>query len=169
MPVGAAVAAIAVIALVGLGFLFGRGPVETRRVYLLVVSGVSLLVLAFGVITALFGVVDVSLPGSVRSVGGRGAVVRSIRVGPGMAAGGGVMVAPNRNMGGQMPAGPGMVMVTRRGSSGSVRSAGIVRILRGVILALVAGAIFWYHWVLAPEPAAEPRAETAPPRRTRRT
>jgi hypothetical protein len=174
MAVGLALTAVAVIALVGLGFLTGRGPAEARRIYLFVVSGASLLVLALAVITALFGVVEIALPGSVGGAGGRRpAVVRSFGVGPMVGArdglriqvpgtdnnGGAPMVAPMPRMG-RIIASPAK----------SVRSEGIVRLLRGIIVALVAGAVFGYHWPLASEAPAAPPAEAGPtPSRRRRT
>jgi hypothetical protein len=129
------------------------------------VSGVSLLVAALGVVTMLFGVVDVALPGSVRSAGGggRGGVVRIVR---GMDDKGGGSIQIPGNEGGMPMIGrrPRMRLDVGSESSGPVRSRGLVTLLRGAILALVAGAVFRYHWPLATEAPPEP-APPAPRRR----
>ena len=166
---GPALAAIAAIALVGLGFLVGRGPADARRTYLYVVSGISLLVLALGVVTALFGIVEVALPGSVRSGGERGGGVQIMRVGPGGRGGGAAIRVPGMDDGAPMFAqGPRMRIDTGSVATGPIRSRGIVALLRGIILALVAGAILRYHWPLATEALPAPPVETTPPATRRR-
>ena len=154
--------------------MFGRGQLETRGAYLSVLSFIALVVAAIGLVVALNGVVDVVVPGQVRQAG---ELDRGIDGGRRFGFGGGFQgfsnAVPNR----PGPGGTRDPGVTRRPlpdrssataqprlhATRDVRSRGWVRLLRGLTLALVAGAIYIYHWRLVrPERQSVPSAPPEP-------
>ena len=150
------VAAVVVALLVVL--LVGRGERDHVSGYFALVSFVSLVVAAFGLVVALNGVVDVAVPGQIHNAGeGRhGSVVD----GPGDGWFGyvpdGRVAAPDFGVEGRLDRGPMMrppkvkgpqrVVAAGGRDVGEIRSRGWVRLLRGLVIFAVGAAVFVFHW-----------------------
>ena len=173
-----------VLVLVSLGYLAGRGRGDLRSSYLHIVSFLSLLLAALGVIVALDGLVRVALPSQARYAAGP--AVRRVTLQPRVLRDharwpmpmrpGDRMKAPDAT---PAPPGAGMMqgMDGMQGMQGMmesrkeepekdaadvVRGAGLVQLLRGLILFLVAGAVWLYHWRRAEPRGTPPSAAPAP-------
>jgi hypothetical protein len=162
----AAVLVVALIVLVGLGYIAGRTVQlgDQRFTYLAVGTFIAVVVGVLGLITALDGVVAVAVPQKIVSSDGRGPVMRIDGPLPGLTNGPGAPDPMQRRLRG------GMSMRFGGGgrSAHGVRDGGIVRLFRGLVLIVGAGAFLYvYRWLMPalPEGAA---AEPVVRRRTRK-
>jgi hypothetical protein len=169
----AAILVVALIVLVGLGYIAGRTVQlgDQRFTYLAVGTFIAVIVGALGLITALDGVVAIAVPQKIASSGGRGGVVRTIELpAPALTDDGGtpgqMQVPPNLK---RLRDGLAMRLGGGERSTHGVRDGGIVRLFRGLVLIVGAGAFLFAYRRLMPA-VAEPAEEPSPTarRRTRR-
>jgi phospholipase C len=120
------------------GYAVGRSGAEPRTLYLLAVSLIGLVVAASGVVLALVGVVHLALPGPTARAGGQITLRDIARLPAATRAALTRALATHPRLLRALPASPT-----------SIRDRGLLQLLVGLILALVGGGIYAYHWSLA--------------------
>lgn len=145
---------------VGIGFIAGRREAtDVGRHYLYLVSLVSLAVAVFGAVLALWGVVQVGLPGTVAGADREPRLIAPPPDRDDALAERLRRADPFRFRDEDVRRPP---VVAKEDGARAVRSRGVLGLLRGLILFVVGGAVYAYHWRRIPRPPAPPAAPVEP-------